>query len=404
MTIMSQSLSQPASQLPQTVHALPRSPVAEQVYTNYRLLLPDQELLGTLVVREGLIADIQPGITATGQDGGGDYLLPGLVELHTDNLERCLFPRPGVRWAAETAVLAHDRDLVAAGITTVCDAIAIGDIHPGSPRLTHFAPMIDTVLHGCAAHRFVADHRLHLRCELSYRAVVEVVEQYIHHPRLTLLSLMDHAPGQRQFGCLDQFTTYYSGKHGVRPRQIPTLIQSWQHERHQYGAANRRALVRLAQRYGVCLASHDDTTCAHVRQAAQDQVAIAEFPTTLDAARMARQFGMRLVVGAPNIVLGGSQSGNVSALTLYQQDLVDILSSDYAPQSLLQAAFAIARETGHPLYQVIALMTLNPARALGLESDRGSLAIGKQADLVMVHDDAWGPQITAVLRQGRRVA
>jgi alpha-D-ribose 1-methylphosphonate 5-triphosphate diphosphatase len=176
----------------------------EQVYTNYRLQLPHKEVLGTLVVRDGLIADIQPGVVTHGLNGQGDYLMPGLIELHTDNLERCVSPRPGIRWPLEAAVY-HDRDLASAGVTTVCDAIAIGDIAVGSPRLTNFAPMIDVICRGQKAGRFCVEHRIHLRCELAYDKVYEITAQYVDNPLLSMISLMDHTPGQRQFIRLDKF-------------------------------------------------------------------------------------------------------------------------------------------------------------------------------------------------------
>ena len=139
----------------------------EKVYTNYRLLLPTEEILGTLVIRDGAIADIQPGIVSQGQNGDGDYLLPGLIELHTDNLEKCISPRPGVRWNLNAAAINHDRDLISSGITTVCDAIAIGDVTPkeDSLRVHHYAPMIEAIAEGQTAGRFRVDHWLHLHLE-----------------------------------------------------------------------------------------------------------------------------------------------------------------------------------------------------------------------------------------------
>ena len=187
----------------------------EQIYTNYRLQLPEQDLVGTLVVRDGMIAEIQPGTVAQGQNGQGDYLLPGLIELHTDNLEQCISPRPKVRWPLDAAIMYHDRELISAGVTTVCDAIAIGDITPTSMRLTQFAPMIEAITHSQNNQRFAADHRLHLRCELVYEHVCEVVAQFVDHPLLALVSLMDHTPGLRQFAQVEKYREYYMGKHGI---------------------------------------------------------------------------------------------------------------------------------------------------------------------------------------------
>jgi alpha-D-ribose 1-methylphosphonate 5-triphosphate diphosphatase len=376
----------------------------EQVFTNYRLLLPDQEILGTLVVRDGLIADIQPGVTNHGLDGQRNFLLPGLVELHTDNLEKCMAPRPGVRWPLEAAALYHDRDLAAAGITTVCDAIALGDVEPGSPRLTSHSPMIDVITRAQQARRFAVDHHLHLRCELAYDRVYDLAAQYINNPLLALISLMDHTPGQRQFVKLDKFKQYYMGKHGVTAEQMEDFIQHRQREQQEHAERNRSALVALVNGKGMALASHDDATVEHVQVAVQDGVAIAEFPTTLEAANAAHESGLQILMGAPNLVLGGSHSGNVAAMDLVERNLVDLFSSDYVPHSLLHAPFLIAHKTGKPLHEAVNLVTLNPARAIGMDGDRGSLEVGKRADFVTVHCDAHPPQILTTVCQGRRIA
>ena len=376
----------------------------EQIYTNYRLQLPDQELIGTLVVRDGLIADIQPGIVSLGQQGNGDYLLPGLIELHTDNLERCISPRPGIDWPIEAAAIYHDRDMAAAGITTVCDAIAVGDVAIGSPRLTKYAPMIEVVTQGQNQGKFSVDHRLHLRCELAYEYVCQIIEQYTEHPLLKLISLMDHTPGQRQFTRIDKFKEYYMGKHGVSHSQIDDLIDTRQKKQLEYADKHRRKLVEISQIKGISLASHDDATEDHVLEAVKDGVAIAEFPTTLAAAKASHGNGLQVLMGAPNLVLGKSHSGNISAMELVELDLVDIISSDYVPQSLLHSAFVISQKTGKPLYQTLATITINPAKAIKLDHDRGSLEIGKRADLLIVQVDGIVPRLKSVFSQGLRVA
>lgn len=375
----------------------------EHVYTNYRLQLPQEEVLGTLVVRDGLIMDIQPDITPTGQDGLGDYLMPGLIELHTDNLERCISPRPGIQWPIESAVVCHDRQLVSAGVTTVYDAIALGDIYPGSLRLSHFGPMIDALCEGQLAGRFAADHRLHLRCEVSYQDVLSVAQEYVDSPLLSLISIMDHTPGQRQFVNIEKYKEYYTGKHGVPASKMDALIQQRQLEQKEYAAKNCAALVQMAKERKIAIASHDDATAAHVQEAIENGAAITEFPTTLEAATVAHKYGLKILMGAPNVVLGGSHSGNISAMELVQRGWVDILSSDYAPQSLLQAIFAIAK-TGMPIYKTMQFVTSNPAKAINLFHDRGSLEVGKRADLIAVHDDGIVPRLTSVICRGHRVA
>lgn len=376
----------------------------EQIYTNYRLQLPDQEILGTMVVRDGIIVEIQPGTVTQGQDGQGDYLLPGLIELHTDNLEQCISPRPKVRWPFDAAVMYHDRELISAGITTVCDAIAIGDITPTSMRLTQFAPMIEAITQAQQTQRFAADHRLHLRCELAYESVCEVTAQFVDHPLLSLVSLMDHTPGQRQFTKLEKFREYYMGKHGVSPDKIDHFIQDRIAAQQQYAQENRQKLVHLMQSQNIALASHDDATVEHVEEAVAAGVTIAEFPTTLEAAKASVQKGLQVLMGAPNLVLGGSHSGNISTLELLELQLVHCLSSDYVPQSLLQSIFLTSRYLDQPLHEATKRVTLNAAKAIGLEHDRGSLTVGKRADFVTVQDGGRVPKLTSVMRNGQRVA
>ena len=376
----------------------------ETIYTNYRLQLPGQELLGTLVVKDGLIADIQPGTVDQGQNGNGDYLLPGLIELHTDNLERCMSPRPKVSWPLDVAAVHHDRDLAGAGITTVCDAISIGDLTPGSLRMTQFGPMINTIHQGQSDGRFSVDHRLHLRCELGYNQVYDLVETYADHPLLSLMSLMDHTPGQRQFVKLDKYKEYYQGKHGVTAEEMDGFIRDRIEAQQCHAVDNRRRLVELAQQRDICLASHDDATPEHVQEAIEDGAAIAEFPTTLDAAKEAHTHGLQVLMGAPNLILGGSHSGNVSAMDLIERDLADIISSDYVPQSLVQAMFLIVEKAQVPLHQAMRLFTVNPAKAIGLDCDRGSLEVGKRADIITLHHDGVIPRLTSAVRQGYRIA
>ena len=377
-----------------------------KIYTNYRLLLPTEEILGTLAIKNGMIIDIQPGIVSQGQNGNGDYLLPGLIELHTDNLEKSISPRPGIRFPIEIAAVNHDRDLISSGITTVCDAIAIGDVTPkeNSLRLHHYAPMIDAIAEGQSAGRFSCNHLLHLRCELGYEHLYDIVEPYGKHPLLALISLMDHTPGQRQFVNIDKYKEYYQGKHGVPETKMDEFIQMRLKNQRQHAVANRQSLVKMTQTKGISLASHDDATVDHVQEAIAEGVVLAEFPTTIDAAEEAHRNGLLVLMGAPNVVLGGSHSGNVSAMELVELDLVDIISSDYVPRSLLQSAFMISQQANKPLHEVIKLITLNSAKAVNLDNKIGTLEVGKKADFITVHNDGVVPRILEVHKNGQRIA
>jgi alpha-D-ribose 1-methylphosphonate 5-triphosphate diphosphatase len=213
---------------------------------------------------------------------------------------------------------------------------------------------------------------------------------------------MDHAPGQRQFASLEAYRTYYQGKLGMSDAALEEFVTRRKGESQHYSGRQRRAIAELCRERGIVLASHDDATREHVEEAVALGTDIAEFPTTLEAARAARQAGMAILMGGPNVVRGGSHSGNVSARALAEADLLDILSSDYIPFSMLQAAFALGEQAEIGLPRAIQLVTRRPAEAAGFH-DRGEIAIGKRADFVHLRLEDGIPVVLTVWRQGRRV-
>ncbi|HTY66005.1 MAG TPA: alpha-D-ribose 1-methylphosphonate 5-triphosphate diphosphatase [Alphaproteobacteria bacterium] len=376
----------------------------ETIFTNARVITRDREFAGSVVIANGKIAAVEPGrSTAPGAiDLDGDYLTPGLVELHTDNLEKHFAPRPGVKWPGRAAVMAHDAQIAAAGITTVFDALAIGDVYASS-RVEGLEEMHKGLCQACESGLLRADHRLHLRCELSFAQVLELFEQLMDGPLVQLVSIMDHTPGQRQFVSVDKYRLYYQKKHGMSDDEFEAFLARRREVQAKYSAVHRRALVERARARHFVLASHDDATLAHVTESADDGMTIAEFPTTLEAARASREHGLAILLGAPNVVLGGSQSGNISALDLAAEGLLDIVSSDYVPMSLMQAPFVLAKAGfGLDLPGAIRLASYNPARAVGLD-DRGEIAPGKRADLARVRVVDEMPVVRAVWRDGARV-
>jgi len=381
--------------------------MSETIFTNAEIVTRKESFRGDLVVRDGLIARVEPALKASRSLGAidldGDFLLPGLVELHTDNLERHATPRPRVRWPAVSAVVTHDAQMAASGITTIYDALAIGDIQRGGDRIEALDTMVTAVTAAQQSGMLRADHRLHLRCELSYPELRQLIEPLAGHPMVGLISLMDHTPGQRQFVSLDQFKTYYQGKYNLSDAALAEFIKSRQADQERYAGGNRAAVIALARRRGIRLASHDDATAAHVEEAREAGVVIAEFPTTREAASTAHAAGMSVLGGAPNVVRGGSHSGNASALDFARAGILDILSSDYVPVSLLHAAFKLADEAGIRLPDAVATVSANPAAAVGLE-DRGRIEAGLRADLVRVAVVDRLPFTRTTWRLGERIA
>ena len=377
---------------------------AETVLTNARIVLADEIVEGSLLLRDGVIADIDAGAGRTGEDMGGDYIIPGLVELHTDHLEGHYAPRPKVRWNPIAAVLAHDAQVATAGITTVLDALRVGMDEDADLTSDDIRKLADAIEDSVAQDRLRADHFLHLRCEVSAPDCLQAFANFDEDDRVKLASLMDHAPGQRQFVNLETYAYYYQRKLKLTDRDFKLFCEKRMGESAHNSAPNRRAIAAACHERGIVLASHDDATSGHVDEAIEQGVRVAEFPTTEEAARASKAAGLGVLMGAPNVMRGASHSGNVSARTLASDGLLDILSSDYIPFSLIQSAFFLGDMVeGISLPQAVAMVSKNPAEAVGL-NDRGMIEQGRRADLVRVRVDDHVPVVRTVWRQGRRVA
>lgn len=376
----------------------------ETVLKNARIVLEDRIVDGTLVLRDGLIADISETKSSGGEDMDGDYLIPGLVELHTDHLEAHYSPRPGVRWEKTAAIQAHDAQVVTSGITTVFDCLRMGSDEDGGFEKGEMRSMADALANAGREGRLRAEHLIHLRCEVSTDNVLDHFEEFEDDPQVRLVSLMDHAPGQRQFQTMEQYTLYYKNKRGLSDAQFAEFCARQQELSARYAKPHRDAIAASCAARGIAVASHDDATLEHVEEAIGYGIRLAEFPTSFDAARASHNAGMSVLMGAPNIVRGKSHSGNIAARELASIGVLDVLSSDYVPLSLMHAPFILADEVeGIDLPKAIAMVSATPARTVGL-TDRGRIAPELRADIVRVRRTEGVPVIRSVWRQGRRVA
>jgi alpha-D-ribose 1-methylphosphonate 5-triphosphate diphosphatase len=378
-----------------------------QIFSNAEIVTAEDRFRGYVVVADGLIQEVGAGKPPeAGIDLGGDFLLPGLVEMHTDHLEAHYMPRPKVEWNAVSAVLSYDAQIASSGITTVFDSLRIG-IDEHEIRVGFGAMVFDfaaTIEEAGRNGNLRADHLTHLRCEVPAPNAVTSLTAFLDRFPVRLISLMDHTPGQRQFRDLEKYFIYYGGKSGKSRDDVMEVVRRRQGVGAERAAANRPAIVAIAQERGIKLASHDDTTIEEVEASVAEGVTVAEFPTTMESAEASREAGMATVMGAPNVVRGGSHSGNVAAGRLADAGLLDILSSDYVPASLLLGAFQLADSPGIAgLPGAINLVSRAPAQALGLV-DRGEIALGKRADLIRVGMMRDQPVIREVWRTGRRVA
>jgi alpha-D-ribose 1-methylphosphonate 5-triphosphate diphosphatase len=380
---------------------------SEFVLRNARIVLADRVIEhGWLAIANGRIAEIgENGAPAGSVDVGGDLLMPGLIELHTDHLEAHYTPRPKVQWNPVAAVVSYDGQLATCGITTVLDSLRVWREEGAEDVDGQAGVLADAIATARDANLLRAEHFLHLRCEIPMPNVVAEAKELIDRPDVRLMSLMDHTPGQRQFRDEEKLRDYYRGKGaGKTDAELDVMFARRLYCKENYAEANMRAIVALAHQYQIPLASHDDTTDENVVDAIRDKVAVAEFPTTIEAARGLHEAGIDILMGAPNVVRGGSHSGNIAAIDLAREGQLDILSSDYIPSSLLMAALQLPmRAPAIDLAAAVRTVTKAPAEAVGL-SDRGEIAVGKRADVIRVHVAHDVPAVRSVWREGHRVA
>lgn len=378
--------------------------MSEAAFSNAQVVLGDEVISGSVLVRDGVVVAIDHGTTQHAEDLEGDYLIPGLVELHTDHFENHYRPRPGVTWNPVAALQSHDAQIAGAGITTVFDAVRIGSDPEAEDMAADVRAMVGAISAEGAAHRLRAEHRIHLRCELPTPDAADQFDEHCDNPLVGLASLMDHTPGQRQFTTLEHYIHYYQKRLRLSEKEMQRFISERRADHDRYAAAMRARILARGRETGIAFASHDDATGSHVEEAVRDGMAIAEFPTTLAAAKASHAAGMAVLMGAPNVVRGGSHNGNISAAELARAGVLDVLSSDYIPFALLHAAFLLPeRAENVTLPQAIGMVTKTPAEAAGM-ADRGLIEIGRRGDLVRVQRRDEVPVVRGVWRQGKRVS
>ena len=335
----------------------------ETILTTAMLVLPDTVVAGTIAMKGATIVGIDTGNSSLPQaiDMHGDYLLPGMVDLHTDNLERQVQPRTLSRWPSRSAMVAHDAQCAAAGVTTIFDALCLGDLGFDKDRIRTFHDGMKDLDALTPTGLLKAEHFLHLRCEVPAPDTLGMVEPVIGHRLVRLISLMDHSPGEGQYADMDFYRKMRRGS-GI----------------------------------------DDETIERKIAENVADGISISEFPVTLAAANAAKAAGMQVIAGAPNIVRGGSHSGNVSASDLVNANAVDAFASDYVPPSLVEAAFLCARQERMSLPAAVRMVTDTPARMVGL-AERGRLALWCRADVVRVRVHETLPVVRQVWCGGIRV-
>ena len=362
--------------------------------SDFRIVLADRVIpQGALRIEDGLIAEISETPVARADiQGHGLILMPGMIDMHGDMIEREIEPRPGVRMPMELGLRDLDRHLATAGVTTAYAAVSFS---PGS-TYGHMRSYDFTceMIRSLREHRKVLliDHRVHARFEVTFPAALSVVKELIAEGSVDLVSLCDHTPGQGQYRDLDLQAANLAKSKGISLEQAAESLQRRIRERQESAGdltATLRAIAQYCAMHGVAVASHDDDTIEKVALMQNLGANISEFPVTLEAAREAKSRGMANVMGSPNALRGQSYSGNLSAREAHAEGLLDLLAADYHPSAMLPAVLVLAQTDPHGLAGAARLTTLNPARALGLE-DRGEIRQGLRADLIIADDTGVG--------------
>ena len=371
---------------------------------NATLILPNRLIeSGWLFIENGRILDLGetatcPTVAPYSIDACMQFLLPGLIDLHCDAIERFVEPRPNVHFDIQVALAEADWRLAGSGITTEFHAVSLDDNEFGVRSDTFTHDLYQALME--AKEETLVRHKIHARLELTSCRGNEAVTQLIEQRACDMISLMDHSPGQGQYRTEQAFREYVEHMTSKSPKEIDTLLEM---KRSQAPEIPLRieSITQLARSAGLAIATHDDDTAAKVQQWSPFGVTVSEFPTTLEAARKAHELGLAVCMGAPNILRGKSSGGNLSAIEAIRAGVADVLCSDYYPSAMLNAAFMLARQETLTLPQAVRLVTLNPAQAVGLGEEYGSLEVGKVADVILVRLSWQGvPTVQRLFVQG----
>jgi len=348
------------------------------------IVRPDGVRKGNITIEDGVIVAMDEAERSDGPadiDAEGCWVLPGLIDLHCDAIEKEVEPRPNTLFPMDMAFLQFERKLAGHGITTMLHSLSLG---VGlSLRGEHLVSDMIDLIASMRMERAMIRHGVHLRYEVSHLTGFDLARRLLAEGMLDYVSLMDHAPGQGQYHRPGAFERYVMKNQGVGVDEVATIVEELQERRSRVDWSKLKALTANAREAGIAVASHDDDTAEAVDRSLGFGATVSEFPLNLETAHYASRQGMGVCVGAPNIVRGGSHDGNLKASEAIREGAADILCSDYHPASLLHAIFRLESE-GIPLAQAVNMATLQPAKVLGRDGELGSLETGKRADAIVV--------------------
>lgn len=356
-----------------------------QILRSRRVFASDEIKPADLVLEHDYIREVLPyGSCNEAVDLGDKLISPGFIDLHSDSVEQEIEPRPGAEFPVRSALIELDKKLSMAGITTMFHAIAFNDESLVGRRGTEMAADLIEQVCDCNNRLLNIDNLVHARYEITSFCSLPAIKRLVEEDKVQMLSLMDHSPGQGQFRSLEMWKKYHVPVFKLSDERVKEILDV-QMEKKSRSQRYLEELIQFAHERDILLASHDDDSCEKIDLLNDMGVTIAEFPLNMETASHARNKGMATGMGAPNVVRGRSQSGNISARELLSEGNCDFLCSDYHPTSMLQAVYAMHREMDKPLAESLACITTTPARISRLE-DRGEIAAGKLADLVIIED------------------
>lgn len=377
---------------------------------NGKLVLENHITDGAIIVRHGLIMDIITNVSsdlAQWQkyrseyvliDAEGKIVMPGMIDIHCDAIEKEIQPRPNTLFEIPYAFQEFEAKLPVHGITTMFHSVSLGvglSIR-GEKLVSELIDYIDEYNKG----EVLARNLIHLRYEVSYLAGKPLLEKLISEHRVHLLSLMDHAPGIGQYHKEGSFERYVMKNQGVTLEEVPPIVEELQQRRAQVKKDDLLAITALARQHEIPLASHDDDSEQKINDNLELGIHISEFPITEEVARYAEEKKMQLSLGAPNVVRGASHDGNLSAQSMIAAGKKQVLCSDYYPSALLQAVFKIVKTGKISISEAVKLVSLNAAEAVNMHEQIGSIRIGKVADIILVDHHNQLPSVAMTILKG----
>lgn len=374
------------------------------VIVNAQVVTPDGiRENASLRVEDGRIAEIHEGNCKSGRkiDAAGNFLFPGFVDMHSDAIEKGIEPRPNTFFPVDIAVFELDKKIAACGITTMYHSLSFAELEVGLRNNNTAAKIIREI--NKLRHKLKINTKIHARFEITDLGAVPFLRDLIGDEQINLFSFMDHSPGQGQFRDILSFKNYYGPVYAKTDSEMDQIIERKLEAKKNHASTVIAELIDICRQRGIAIASHDDDSQEKITWLKEMNIGMTEFPVNIETVRTARELGVSVCLGSPNVLRGQSQAKNLSAREAISSGFGDILCSDYSPMTMLHAVSTLTKLGILPLHEAIKMVSLNPARAVGIADETGSLAVGKAADMVLVdHSDDF-PRVLKTFVAGREV-